>query len=125
MMISYVYTAKKSLVQLRQLYFRMKDEVFAKVKGAVSFNTPALEKILKEVFTETRCMDDESYPRCVCLLRDVLVSFRILPEMTPKINTKKSPHSPTFTSTNTFCVCANFKNSNSFPSILTFFRWAI
>jgi len=41
----------------------MKDEVFGKVKGAVSFNTAGLEKILKEVFTETRCMDDECYPR--------------------------------------------------------------
>lgn len=43
----------------------MKDEVFSKAKGAVSFNTAALERILKKEFTETRCMDDESYPRSV------------------------------------------------------------
>ena len=55
--------AKKSLTQLRQMYFRIKDEVFGKVKGAMSFNTVGLEKILKKEFTETRCMDDETYPR--------------------------------------------------------------
>lgn len=58
-----VCAAKKSLAQLRQLYFRMRDEVFGKARGAMSFNTAGLERIFKEEFTETRCMDDESYPR--------------------------------------------------------------
>ena len=62
-MFVFIITAKKTLSELRQLYFRLKDEVFGKTKGGVSFNTAGLEKILKEEFTETRCMDDETYPR--------------------------------------------------------------
>ena len=59
-----VYTAKKSIAQLRQLYFKMKDEIFGKARlGGISFNTVGLEKILKDEFTERVCMDDESYPR--------------------------------------------------------------
>ena len=58
--------AKKSLSQLRQLYFKMKDEVFGKTKGAgMSFNTAGLEKIFKREFTEHMCMDDVTYPRWV------------------------------------------------------------
>ena len=29
----------------------------------MSFNTAGLEKIIKEEFSETKCMDDETYPR--------------------------------------------------------------
>ena len=64
MLNSIVYTAKKSIAQLRQLYFKMKDEIFGKARlGGISFNTVGLEKILKDEFTERVCMDDESYPR--------------------------------------------------------------
>lgn len=57
-------TAKKSIAQLRQLYFKMKDEIFGKARlGGISFNTLGLEKLLKEEFSEHVCMDDESYPR--------------------------------------------------------------
>ena len=59
-----ILVAKKSITQLRQLYFKMKDEIFGKVRhGGISFNTLGLEKLLKEEFTEHVCMDDESYPR--------------------------------------------------------------
>lgn len=53
----------KSIAQLRQLYFRMKDEIFSHPRGGVTFDTDALEKILKEELTDYKCMDDESYPR--------------------------------------------------------------
>ena len=44
----------------------MKDEIFGKARyGGMSFNTQGLERLLKEEFTETKCMDDESYPRYV------------------------------------------------------------
>ena len=60
--------AKKSIGQLRQLYFRMKDEIFGKMRhGGMSYNTLGLEKLLREEFTEHMCMDDESYPKCVCV----------------------------------------------------------
>ena len=56
--------AKKSITQLRQLYFKMKDEIFGKARhGGLSFNTHGLEKLLKEEFSEHVCMDDETYPR--------------------------------------------------------------
>ena len=59
-----ILAAKKSISQLRQLYFKMKDEIFGKVRhGGMSFNTAGLEKIFKEEFTEHICMDDERYPR--------------------------------------------------------------
>ena len=61
---NYHAIAKKSITQLRQLYFKMKDEIFGKARlGGISFNTLGLEKLLKEEFTEHVCMDDESYPR--------------------------------------------------------------
>ena len=42
----------------------MKDEIFGKARlGGISFNTLGLEKLLKELFPEDVCMDDESYPR--------------------------------------------------------------
>ena len=66
----YVHIGKKSTLQLRQLYFRMKDEIFGQTRhGGVSFNTEGLERVLKEEFTEHTCMDDESYPRYgVCVV---------------------------------------------------------
>lgn len=61
-----IFTAKKSIGQLRQLYFRMKDEIFGKVRHAgMSYNTVGLEKLLREQFTEHMCMDDVTYPRYV------------------------------------------------------------
>lgn len=64
--VIFLHSAKKSTAQLRQLYFRMKDEIFGKARyGGMSFNTQGLERLLKEEFTETKCMDDESYPRYV------------------------------------------------------------
>lgn len=63
-LMSFSSIAKKSVSQLRQLYFKMKDEVFGETRhGGVSFNTEGLERVLKEVFTEHVCMDDETYPR--------------------------------------------------------------
>lgn len=61
----FLFTAKKSVTEIRQLYFRMKDEIFGKVKGGMTFNTAGLEALLKEEFSEHVCMDDITYPRCV------------------------------------------------------------
>lgn len=61
MLNSLSISAKRSLAQLRQLYFRMREEVFG--KSAVSYNTAGLETMLKREFTETMCMDDVTYPR--------------------------------------------------------------
>ena len=69
------FTAKKTLKELRQLMFQMKDEVFGYSRGGYACNTEALERILKEVFGDMK-MDDIKYPRykpvccvlCVCVL---------------------------------------------------------
>lgn len=64
--IVFVFLANKSISQLRQLYFRMKDEIFGQTRhGGVSYNTDGLERVLKEEFKEHLCMDDVTYPRLI------------------------------------------------------------
>ena len=62
--------AKKTLSELRKLYFRMKDEVFGKSFVGVSYDTDSLEKILKEEFGEEMIMNDVTYPRYVSTMLD-------------------------------------------------------
>jgi predicted acylesterase/phospholipase RssA len=59
--------AKKSLREIRQLYFRLKDEVFASDRFGIACNTSALEKLLVELFgTETTMEHDlESMPKVI------------------------------------------------------------
>lgn len=57
------YSAKKSLFELRQLYFRMKDEVFAHDRLGFAYNTDALETILKEEFGTHMTMADVQSPK--------------------------------------------------------------
>lgn len=54
--------AKRSLPQLRQLYFRMKDKVFKNERLGFSYNTDALEEILQEEFGEIT-MSEVEFPR--------------------------------------------------------------
>ena len=53
---------KKSLRELRQLYFRMKDEVFGRGRFGMAYNTDKLEEILKQEFGDIK-MSDVQYPR--------------------------------------------------------------
>ena len=55
--------AKKSLSDLRQLYFRLKDEVFANPRGGFAYNTKALQKILQEILGTEKCMCDVTQPK--------------------------------------------------------------
>ena len=57
------YTAKRSLAQLRQLYFKMKDKVFGTDRLGFGYNTRALEGILMEEFGPTMKMTDVEFPR--------------------------------------------------------------
>ena len=45
-----IYAAKLPLSVVRQLYFRLKNKVFAKARFGVVYSAQELEKILKEVF---------------------------------------------------------------------------
>ena len=55
-------TAKRSLAQLRQLYFKMKDKVFKNDRLGFAYNTEALENILQEEFGEVK-MNDVEFPK--------------------------------------------------------------
>ena len=55
--------AKKSLWELRQMYLKLKDEVFASPKFGVVFNTEALERLLKETLGVTMKMGDVTHPK--------------------------------------------------------------
>ncbi|KAL5457028.1 hypothetical protein EMCRGX_G034263 [Ephydatia muelleri] len=54
--------AKKTLKELRQLMFQMKDEVFGSSHGSYGCNTEALERILKDTFGNMT-MNTIKYPR--------------------------------------------------------------
>jgi len=58
--------ARRSLAQMRQLYFKMKDTVFKNERLGFSYDTDALEAILQEEFGELR-MSDRDFPQSVPL----------------------------------------------------------
>ena len=57
--------AKKNLSELRQLYFKLKDQVFSSGRLRVGYDTDALEEVLKETFGTDATMADCRYPKCV------------------------------------------------------------
>lgn len=57
------FTAKKSLAELRQLYFRMKEKVFGSDRFGFAYNTEALEQILKQEFGTTMTLTDIEFPK--------------------------------------------------------------
>ena len=50
-------TAKKSLQEIRQAYFKVKNRVFAKARFGVVFSAQAMEEILKEMLGDIRMFD--------------------------------------------------------------------
>ena len=56
---------KKNLSELRHLYFKLKDHVFAHERLGFAYNTAALEKILKEEFGTEMIMSDVTFPKYV------------------------------------------------------------
>ncbi len=74
-------TAKKSLSELRQLYFKMKDKVFGTVRFGVAYNTEALEQLLKDELGSSTRLSDVEFPKCVSvksMVILVLVAFLLL-----------------------------------------------
>ena len=62
-LIIIIITAEKSLRELRQLYFKLKDQVFSKPGKGLGFDSKALEDLLKETLGETYCMNDVPHPK--------------------------------------------------------------
>ena len=61
--------AKKSLQEIRQLYYRLKDDVFASPRFGMAYNTSALEELLVDLFGTEMTMEHDSHsmPKYVCL----------------------------------------------------------
>ena len=56
-------TAGKSLLEIRQWYFKMKEEVFSSPRAGLPFNTRALEKLLQDELGTEMCMSDVKQPK--------------------------------------------------------------
>ena len=58
---------KKTLAELRQFYFKLKEDVFSSqgIGGLGGFNTEELERILKEVLGTEMRMSDIKEPKYV------------------------------------------------------------
>lgn len=52
----FVYVAKKSLLELKQLYLRMKSEVFGGGILRIIHNSEALDRLLKKTFGTEKLM---------------------------------------------------------------------
>ena len=56
-------TAGKSLHEIRQLYFKIKEEMFSSPRAGLAFNTKALEKLLQDELGTEMCMGDVKRPK--------------------------------------------------------------
>lgn len=54
---------KKSLRELRQLYFLLKNRIFMKSRYGYGYSSDALEEILKEYLPEHMIMSDVKHPK--------------------------------------------------------------
>ncbi len=58
-----IFSAKKSVEELRRICLQLKDEVFANPKFGISYNSEALEKLLKETVGTKMRMSDIKHPK--------------------------------------------------------------
>ena len=58
-----MHAGKKSLREIFQLYFMMKDRIFSKSKIGFGFNTEVLEEILQEYLDPDIKMTDVTHPK--------------------------------------------------------------
>lgn len=57
--------AKRTLGELRQLYFKMKDKVFGTERLGFAYNTEALEHLLIQEFGTTMRLTDQEFPKYI------------------------------------------------------------
>ena len=57
------HAAKKSLKDLQQLCFKLKEDVFIKPRAGVAFNTKAMEKMIVDEFGYDMTMSDIKRPK--------------------------------------------------------------
>lgn len=58
-----LFTAKKSLKDLQQLCFKLKEDVFAKPRAGVAFNTKAMEQMIVDEFGYDMTMSSIRRPK--------------------------------------------------------------
>ena len=57
--------AKKSLKELQQMCFKLKEEVFSKPRAGIAFNSKAMEKMVVDEFGVKMTMNDVKRPKYV------------------------------------------------------------
>jgi len=62
-MYMYITVGKKSLKELRQLYFKMKDKIFTTGRYGMGYDSEALDEILQEYLDPDIRMTDVSHPK--------------------------------------------------------------
>ena len=63
MLLFYSCAGGKSLSDLRQLYFRIKDEIFAKGRYGFAWDSDAYEEILQQYLDPKIMMMDVTHPK--------------------------------------------------------------
>ena len=62
-MYAHTCVAKKSLKELQQLVFKLKEDVFNKPRAGIAFNTKAMEKMITDEFGPDLTMNDIKRPK--------------------------------------------------------------
>lgn len=60
--LSHTFAGKKTLREVRQFYFKLKDEIFGNSKTNLAFDTKELEGFLQDAFGDMT-MNSVKYPR--------------------------------------------------------------
>lgn len=55
--------AKSTLREVRQLYFKLKEQIFGKSRAGMAYDTDALERLLRETFGGVVHMNDVKHPK--------------------------------------------------------------
>lgn len=106
---SIILEAKKNLSELRQLYFKIRDQVFSAGRLGMGYNTEVFERVLKEEFGTEALMSDISHPRYVNCHFPPLVSHIILFVLSgySLLQSTRRPISQSFTSSTTVSITSS------------------
>ena len=58
-----LFLGNKSLEEVRQLYYKLKDDIFGNSVASLNFNTDKLQEFLQDTFGEEKKMNNVKYPR--------------------------------------------------------------
>ena len=58
-----IIIGRKTLLELRQLYFKLRERIFAESRGGFACNSIALEELLKEELGIKLTMNDIQHPK--------------------------------------------------------------